>query len=235
MDERRRLAGLCGVTIAATRDGQALFVGSEVPDALLPALVDAVDDAPPASSPDDEPATLSTCRELLAATCAPLSQRAGPVYLIQPWAPVETRTRIVRSDEPAVERPRLVNPGTWGEDEWDELLDGALGSWAMAVVDGSVVSITHTPGPMGERVAEVGVWTHPDHRGRGYAAQVTATWADILRPSGRHLFYSTDAANRSSQQVAARLGLRLLGWTWSLLRADPRPRDTRHPLSRRRP
>jgi hypothetical protein len=33
---------------------------------------------------------------------------------------------------------------------------------------------------------------------------------------GRVLFYSTDAQNLSSQRVAARLGLRPIGWTWNL-------------------
>ena len=105
----------------------------------------------------------------------------------------------------------------------------------MAIVDQKVVSICHTPRPMTERAAECGVWTHPDYRGRGYAAEVTATWADILRSSGRYLFYSTDAANLSSQRVAARLQLRPIGWTWSLARSSHGPRDDPHPLSRRRP
>ncbi|MDP8922209.1 MAG: GNAT family N-acetyltransferase [Chloroflexota bacterium] len=235
MDDRRRLAGLCGVTIAVTLDGQSLFMGSEVPDAILPAVIDAVNDAPVAPWPDEEPAALAACRGLLESSCAPLNLSAGPVYSIQPRARIETRTRIVRSDELPVGRPRLVNPGTWEHDEWDDLLDGTLGPWAMVVVDGSVASIAHTPGPMSERVAEVGAWTHPDHRGRGYAAEATTNWADVLRPSGRYLFYSTDAANLSSQRVAGRLELRLLGWTWTLQKVDPSGRDTRHPLSRRRP
>ena len=86
---------------------------------------------------------------------------------------------------------------------------------------------------MTKQAAECGVWTHPDYRGRGYAAAVTAAWADILRARGRCPFYSTDAQNVSSQRVAARLRLRPIGWTWNLGRGDPGPRDNRHPLSRR--
>ena len=233
MDGRRRLAGICGVTIAATRDGHILFVGSDIPDALVPALFDAVDQSPGASAPDIEPPALGACRKILEPSCAPLSLDAGPYYLIEPDVRSETRTSIARSDTSHSERLRHLNPGNWGYGEWDELLDGALGPWAMAVVDERVVSICHTPRPMTERAAECGVWTHPEYRGRGYAAAVTATWADILRPSGRSLFYSTDAQNRSSQRVAARLGLRPIGWTWSLTRADPGLRSDRHPLSRR--
>lgn len=233
MDDRCRLSGTCGVKISSTRDGQLLFVGSEVPDTFVPALIDAVDRSPLAPAPDQEPPALAACREILEPACAPLSVNAGPYYLIEPHVRAERRTRIVRSDIPPSERLRHLNPGNWELDEWDDLLDGALGPWAMAVAEGRVVSICHTPRPMTKQAAECGVWTHPDYRGRGYAAAVTATWADILRASGRCLFYSTDAQNFSSQRVAARLRLRPIGWTWNLARADPGQRDNRHPLSRR--
>jgi RimJ/RimL family protein N-acetyltransferase len=232
MDGHRRLAGTCGITVAVTRDRQALFVGSELPDTLVPALVEAAFRAPRASAPNVEPPALAACRAILAPACAPLSLAAGPYYVIEPPVRAETRAVIARSDASPTEQLRPLNPGNWERDEWEELLDGALGPWAMAVVDQRVVSIGHTPRRMTARAAECGVWTHPDYRGRGYAAAVTAAWADILRPSGRSLFYSTDAENRASQRVAARLGLRPIGWTWRLARADPEGRDRRHPLSR---
>jgi RimJ/RimL family protein N-acetyltransferase len=233
MDDRGRLSGTCSVKVSSTRDGQLLFVGSEVPDSLVPALIDAVDRSPLALAPDQEPPALAACREILEAACAPLSVNAGPYYLIEPQVRAERRTRIERSDASTSERLRRLNPGNWEPDEWDDLLDGALGPWAMAVAEGRVVSLCHTPRPMTKQAAECGVWTHPDYRGRGYAAAVTAAWADILRASGRCLFYSTDAQNVSSQRVAARLRLRPIGWTWNLGRGDPGPRDNRHPLSRR--
>lgn len=233
MDDRRRLAGICGVTIAAAHDGHTVFIGSAIPDTLVPALVDAVDASPRAAAPDREPPALGACRDILAAWCAPLSLAAGPAYLIQPDVRMATRTDIARSDASPGRRLRSLNPGNWDHEEWGELLDGDLGPWTMAVVDGSVVSICHTPRRMTERAAECGVWTDPAARGRGYAAAVTAAWADILRPSGRNLFYSTDAQNLSSQRVAARLQLRPLGWTWSLTSATLGQHAHRHPLSRR--
>ncbi len=233
MDDSRRLRGACGVTIASTSDGQVLFVGSEIPETLVPALVDAVDTSPRAPAPDIEPLALVVCREILESSCAPLSLDAGPYFLIEDDVRIEPRAYIARSDTRLGERLRPFNPGNWGAGEWDELLDGTLGPWAMAVVDGKVVSICHTPRRTTERAAECGVWTHPDYRRRGYAVEVTATWADILRPSGRHMFYSTDAQNLSSQRVAARLGLRPIGWTWSLAKAKPEQGHHRHPLSLR--
>jgi len=232
MDGRGRLAGVCGVTIGATGDGQILFVGGDVPDPLAAALVEAAGASPRAGVPDREPPALVACRAILEPVCAPLALEAGPSYVFASPARAEMRIEIARSDTSRGERLRHLNPGNWEPDEWDELLSGALGPWAMAVLDGRIVSICHTPRRMTERAAECGVWTHPDYRGRGYAAAVTATWAEVLRPSGRHLFYSTDAGNLSSQRVAARLGLRQIGWRWRLAGADREPRSRRHPLSR---
>ena len=62
------------------------------------------------------------------------------------------------------------------------------------------------------------------------AAATAAAWAAILRPTGRALFYNTDASNRSSLQVAERLHLRPIGWTWRLRARDPGA-GSMHPLS----
>jgi RimJ/RimL family protein N-acetyltransferase len=126
---------------------------------------------------------------------------------------------------------RNANPGNWHPVEWDELLDGRLGPWTMALEGELVVSICHTPRPLTTRAAECGVWTHPAFRGRGYAAAVTSEWAAIMRPSGRYLFYSTDAENLSSQRVARRLNLRRLGWSWHLWLPRDDEDDRLHPLS----
>ena len=45
-----------------------------------------------------------------------------------------------------------------------------------------------------------------------WAAAATAELAALMRPTGRLLFYSTSFTNRVSQGVAARLGLRRLGY-----------------------
>jgi GNAT superfamily N-acetyltransferase len=121
-----------------------------------------------------------------------------------------------RSDRPTPAWMRDANPGNWPPIEWGELLDGHLGPWAMATRGRRILSICHTPVRLTVRSAECGVWTHPDVRGRGHAAAVTAAWAGLLRPSHRHLFYSTSPDNRSSHRVTRRLDLRLLGLHWQL-------------------
>lgn len=232
MDAHGRLAGVRSIMIATARVGQLLFVGSDVPDALVPALVDAVSTSPRAPAPHLEPPAIAACRAILEPSCAPLFPDAGPSYLIPPDIQAEVAAYISRSDRSPTEPLRALNPGNWGDGEWDELLDGTLGPWAMAVADGRVVSICHTPRRMTEHAAECGVWTHPEYRGQGYASATTADWADVLRPSGRHLFYSTDWDNRHSQRVAARLRLRPIGWMWSLTGAKRLPQERRHPLNR---
>ena len=235
MDDRRRLVGVCGVALAATGDGQRLLIGAGVPDALVPALVRAFETSAHAPAPDLEPPAIAACRTILTPFCSPLDLHTVPYYLFEPGVLVEVTTPIVRSDAPLDERLRSLNPGNWDDDEWDDLLDGTLGPWAMALLDGRIVSICHTPRPMTERAAECGVWTDPDYRGRGLATEVAATWADILHPSGRFLFYAHDAQNVASRHVAARLGLRPIGRIWRLAKVHRGADDRRHPLSRRRP
>jgi RimJ/RimL family protein N-acetyltransferase len=107
-------------------------------------------------------------------------------------------------------------PPTWEPGEWADLVAGRLGPWAAVRRGGRVVALCFTPvaGPEG---AEAGVWTDPGHRGRGFAAAATARWATSF-PGGRPLFHSTSDANRSSQRVAARLGLPRLGRLWKASR-----------------
>jgi predicted GNAT family acetyltransferase len=87
--------------------------------------------------------------------------------------------------------------------------------WCIALVDGQVASIAQTvrTGPGG---AEVGVNTAIGFRGLGLGAATTASWSahpDLKRWT---LFYGTGRDNRSSQRVAARLGLRFIGSTFAV-------------------
>lgn len=137
---------------------------------------------------------------------------------------------IERSGGSGVDRLRNANPGNWHPIEWDELLRGQLGPWAIATDGDHAISICHTPGPLTERTAECGVWTDPQFRGHGYAAATAVAWVALVRSPRRHLFYSTGADNLSSQRVAQRLRLRELGWTWRLYRAPGDQDDRFHPL-----
>ena len=81
--------------------------------------------------------------------------------------------------------------------------------WCIAIADGKVASIAFAA-RLADKGAEVGVYTFPSFRGRGYAAAV-AGWASVPELRDRTLFYGTSETNTSSQRVAERLGLPMLG------------------------
>lgn len=87
--------------------------------------------------------------------------------------------------------------------------------WCAVVVGDEVASLAFAA-RLSNDGADIGVVTVPEFRGRGYAAAVTAGWTRLTALGSRRLFYSTDKTNLSSQRVASRLGLRLIGATCSL-------------------
>lgn len=87
--------------------------------------------------------------------------------------------------------------------------------WCVAVEHDEIAAIAFAA-RLGEIGAEAGVYTFPNYRARGFAAAVTASWSSMPRLDGRALFYSTARSNRSSQRVAARLGLRMIGASFSI-------------------
>ncbi len=58
---------------------------------------------------------------------------------------------------------------------------------------------------------EAGVETLPDFRGKGYAKDVVAEWAHLVRVAGAMPLYSTAWENAASQAVARKLNLRCYG------------------------
>jgi RimJ/RimL family protein N-acetyltransferase len=190
-----------------------------VPDDLAVELQAAVANGPATADPATPPASIARCEQLLGDSLGRVVLSASPAYVIPPGtAFFQPAARIVRSDGEETETLRGQNPkgANWSPDEWQQLLNGDFGPWAVAMVGKQIISICHSAARLTDRGAEAGVWTDPDFRGRGHAAAVTAAWASLLAPSGRHLFYSHSSTNLSSQRVAARLGLRPIGWRWQL-------------------
>ncbi|MGP3930895.1 GNAT family N-acetyltransferase [Nonomuraea sp. KM88] len=214
LDDRGRLPGPEDLVVGVAADDMTAAVGPDVPGALAARLLDLVARGLP-SSPGQPPEVLERCRALLGEATV----SGGPCYLIPP-PPVPfdaPAAEVLRSDDPAhAERVRPLRPANWARDEWHDLLDGRDGApWAMVAADDQVAAVCHTA-RLTAAGAEAGVWTAPAFRGRGLAAATTATWAGLL--PGTRLFYSTGADNHSSQRVAARLGLRSIGWLWKLTR-----------------
>lgn len=230
LDARGRYAGLFGVTIAVAPQGEAIWIGAAVPDDLAAGLTAIVVPSPRSIDPSNPPPALDAGeRAIEAAMGVRTARHAGPSYVFPPHVRFDSSVEIVRSGTQVTPDLRLANPGNWPPIEWDELLDGRLGPWAMVVSSGEVLSICHTPLPTTGAAAECGVWTRPDARGRGLAAATASAWAEVLAPTGRHLFYHHDADNLSSQRVAQRLRLRPIGWIWRV--AVDEHAGGAHPLS----
>ena len=208
------------LVIAASRDQRAVAIGSEVPDALAAELRAVIAGEAPSPDAAIAPRSLVRCEQLLRDSLGPVESSSGPSYLIPPGGAFSSSAEIQRSDGNSIDALRGRNPeGVWMAEEWEQLLDGTFGPWALATTNGRVIAICHSP-RLTDRAAEAGTWTDPDFRGQGHAAAATAAWAAVLAPSGRHLFYSTSATNLSSQRVAARLNARPIGWLWQI--AAPR-------------
>ncbi|MGN9839678.1 GNAT family N-acetyltransferase [Nonomuraea sp. H19] len=215
IDDHGRLPGPEDLVIGVAADGMTAAVGGGVPGELATRLLGLVARGTP-SPPGRPPAVLGECQELLGDGT---TVSGGPSYLVRPPVRFDVPVAVLQSADPAhAMRVRPMLPETWDPEEWDDLLAGRDGApWAMIVEDGQVVAVCHTARrtPAG---AEAGTWTSPAYRGRGYAAATTAAWAGLLAGSCPHLFYSTSADNHSSRNVAARLGLRNVGWLWKFTR-----------------
>jgi hypothetical protein len=207
------------LVIATADDAETIALGQDVPDEVASRIQQVVTGSWARDDWASEPEGLARCRELLEAAVGPVRSASGPSYLVPSGLSFAFSTTILRSDRhrPSVRPPNPVEAG-WEEEEWLQLLDGVFGPWAMALEEGDVVSVCHCA-RLTDLAAEAGVRTDPRYRGRGFAAAVTAAWGAQVNAGGRHAFYSTSAANISSQRVAGRLDLPLIGWLWSLLPA----------------
>jgi RimJ/RimL family protein N-acetyltransferase len=207
------------LVLACGRDGVRARISNRVrPEVALRLATWIEQGAPAAEDLGALPVELERCRvaledELDAAVR--LMSGSGPSYLIEPGVSFRATAELIRSDSGDPAQLRASNPGHWGADEWHDLLDGRLGPWVMTTHGERVISIFHTP-VANASAADAGVWTHPEFRGHGHAAAATADWAALMRTSGRQLFYRTSRTNLASQRVAARLGLRRIGYLWQL-------------------
>jgi RimJ/RimL family protein N-acetyltransferase len=236
-DERGRLLRVRSRTFRAAPElvlavgadgGQCLAFGIDVPDLVAHELEAVVSRAAAAADRAEPPSSLTRCMELLEDAVGPVVLSSGLSYAIPPGVTFSSTAGITRSDGAELSSlgGRAPSSADWDDDEWRMLLDGVLGPWAIASIDGRIVSICHCA-RLADKGAEAGVWTDPDFRGQGHAAAVVAAWASLLAPNGRQLFYSTFRENRSSQRVAARLRLRQIGWIWEIARQPATDRRSR--------
>ena len=121
----------------------------------------------------------------------------GPAYHFPDELPTAGETVLVTVENVDVLRPHFED---WLEDVSDCQPFMAL------LQDGRAVSICCSVRITAE-VHEAGVETPQDFRGRGYARQVVASWANAVFRIGPIPLYSTSWENAASRAVAEKLGL----------------------------
>jgi RimJ/RimL family protein N-acetyltransferase len=207
------------LVLAVAADGRCLALGAEVPDAVAQELEKALGGRAASHDAAEQPSGLARCRQLLQDAVGSVELSSGPSYVVPPGTAFQSTATVTRSDSPhaSMLHGRTPADANWSANGWRMLLEGALGPWAVASIEEKIVSICHCA-RLADKGAEAGVWTDPDFRGQGHAAAVVAAWASLLAPTGRHAFYSTSESNLSSQRVAARLKLRLIGRIWEIHR-----------------
>jgi GNAT acetyltransferase-like protein len=198
-------------------DGNFARVRHDLDDGIAEKILSVVAKAPPWRDPDAMPECSSQMVELLSAQ--PENVSSALIYRLPNDLSCEYRAEVVRGGSPdgRAMLARLADRGMpqymrdagfkSGADFWEP--------WCSALDGGEIASMCYAA-RLSDKGAEAGVYTFPKYRGRGLAAAVTTSWASMPALKDRALFYSTSVANRSSQRVAARLGLRRIGASFSI-------------------
>lgn len=183
--------------VACTRQGHRRRLGQDV-SAELTAQLEAVPRQAPAVTELTEAALpLQSLRELLQLGDKLPAYSSGPAFRFPDVIRRAAEATLITPDNAGVLLPHFP----WTATELPYRLPCAA-----VVVDGVAVAMCCSSRNTAH-AAEAGVDTIEAFRGRGYAAAVTATWAQAVRASGRIPFYSTWWENHASRGVARSLGL----------------------------
>lgn len=196
--------------IAGCPGGNLAHVRHDVPDRTARQVLDLLAAEQPWLKPAARPQKFHEVMQLLAQEQPVTSIDALLIYALPRQGPMEADLRLICSgtDEGAALLDRFATTGLPRH-----LIDAGFANvrdfwapWCVAI-DGDAIAAMAFAARLGERGAEVGVYTFPGWRSRGLAAAVTTRWSLLPELAGRELFYSAAVANTSSQRVAARLGL----------------------------
>ena len=156
----------------------------------------------PASSPEAFLPSLGAVLASLAPGGETWDLYSGPAYVFPEALTIPDAVTLVEPGHADLLAEHFPFTATWLRESWP--------CYAM-LVDGRAVAICDSARRTAH-VAEAGVDTVAEYRGRGYAALVTAAWAQAIRATGITPVYSTSHDNHASQAVARKLGLREFGW-----------------------
>ena len=201
------------VFLAGCPFGNLIRIRNDVDERIAVTILEVAAKEPPWRDPEVIPGSVAEIVELLADNPAPA---VGPhlIYRLLNGLEYEHPAAIVRGDS---EEGRELLARLFDRGMPDYMVTAGFKSiadfwepWCVALEGEEIASMCFAA-RLGDKGAEAGVYTFPNYRGRGLAAAVTASWASMRSLSRRALFYSTSKSNRSSQRVAARLGLRQIG------------------------
>ncbi|MCA9878914.1 MAG: GNAT family N-acetyltransferase, partial [Thermomicrobiales bacterium] len=128
--------------------------------------------------------------------------RTGPAFTFPDPLADSAGASLMQPGQEALLAATFPITATWLRESWP---------FSAMLVDGRAVSLCYSARRT-SHVAEAGVVTAPEYRGRGYAAPAVAAWAQAIRAAGITPVYSTSADNHASRAVARKLGLREIGW-----------------------
>ncbi|HXM88987.1 MAG TPA: GNAT family N-acetyltransferase [Candidatus Acidoferrum sp.] len=198
--------------------GNIARVRYDVDDRIARRVLEVAAKEPPWRDPDVVPGCVGGIVELLSGD-KPAEAAQYLIYKLPNGLRYERSAAIVRGDS-AEGHEMLARFAERGMPNYmhDAGFKGVGDFWEpwCVALDGEQVASMCFAARLGKMGAEAGVYTFAKYRGQGLAAAVTVAWSSTPSLNRRALFYSTSMSNRSSQRVAARLGLRLIGASVSI-------------------
>jgi RimJ/RimL family protein N-acetyltransferase len=187
--------------LGLTRDGAVWRFSPDITGALAQELESLCADETACAEPCVAPRHAEEYVRLLERHAPVRASEAGPAYhfdeLTEPSRPTVSITEA---------NAELLRGG------FDELLDEPP-TWQPFVAlvrEGRAVSVCRSA-RITREAHEAGVETLPEFRGKGYARDVVAGWARLVRAAGATPLYSTSWENQASRALAKRLGLEFYG------------------------
>jgi hypothetical protein len=200
--------------LGGSRGGNVFGVRADVTDDVAREVMAFAATEPPFLPPNDVPQHLEQYVRLLTRNGALPQYTPGVTYELQKKLPAPAGATTVDSE--SAERERLHS---WlaANGMPDGLKDMGFHDasefwppWCAVLFYGQPVAVCFAS-RLAALGAEAGVATARNFRGRGFAAAAVAGWSRLKSLQSRALFYSTNRSNVSSQRVASRLSLRLIG------------------------
>ena len=132
-------------------------------------------------------------------------------------APTKGTRRLTEQDLPELRRlAAACGPTAWEHSGIDPARPPVFGCFA-----GSTLAAAGMLERWGDRLLQVGIVTHPDHRGRGYGKAVVSAMTAHGLATGGILQYRTLQANRPSVGIARSLGFQRFALTLSIRLTPP--------------